>query len=149
MANVRGSAGAVTGTVLVDTNVFTARLRERSPLATRYAKHLFGQRIALAPQTVAEARYGALNANWGSTRQQRLARLVARARILPVDIDTIETVAHLRNQCRMIGHPLHQSDHNADLWIAATAIRWSIPLVAHDAVFNGCPGIHLLTELAS
>jgi len=53
MADVRGGAGAVTGTVLVDTNVFTARLRERSPLATQYAKHLFGQRIALAPQTVA------------------------------------------------------------------------------------------------
>jgi len=74
MADVRGGARAVTGTVLVDTNVFTARLRERSPLATRYAKHLFGQRIAVAPQTVAEARYGALNANWGPARQQRLAR---------------------------------------------------------------------------
>ncbi len=137
----------MTGTVLVDTNVFTSRLRERSPLATRYAKHLFGQRIALAPQTVAEARYGALKAKWGPARMEQLARLVARARILPIDIDTIETVADLRNQCRMIGHPLHQSNHNADLWIAATAIRWSIALVAHDAVFTGCPGIHLLTEL--
>jgi predicted nucleic acid-binding protein len=116
MGDVRGGAGAVTGTVLVDTNVFTARLRERSPLATLYAKHLFGQRIALAPQTVAEGRYGALNANWGPARQERLARLVARARILPVDIATIEAVAELRNQCRMIGHPLHQSNHNADLW---------------------------------
>jgi hypothetical protein len=51
MGQVRSGAGAVTGTVQVDTNVFTARLREHSPLATRYAKHLFGQRIALAPQT--------------------------------------------------------------------------------------------------
>ncbi len=147
MGDVRRGAGAVTGTVLVDTNVFTARLRERSPLATRYAKHLFGQRIALAPQTVAEARYGALKAMWGSARTEQLARLVGRARILPIDIDTIETVAELRNQCRMIGHPLHQSNHNADLWIAATAIRWSIALVAHDAVFTDCPRIHLLTEL--
>jgi hypothetical protein len=52
MADVRGGAGAVTGTVLVDTNVFTARLRERSPLATRYAKHLFGQRIALGEHLI-------------------------------------------------------------------------------------------------
>jgi len=147
MGGVRGGAGAVTGTVLVDTNVFTARLRERSPLATQYAKHLFGRRIALAPQTVAEARYGALKAEWGAARQERLARLVARARILPMDIATIEAVAALRNQCRMIGHPLHQSSHNADLWIAATAIRWSIVLVAHDSVFNGCPGIQLVTEI--
>jgi hypothetical protein len=58
-------------TVLVDTNGSTARLRERSPLATSYAKHLFGQRIALAPQTVAEARYGALSAGWGTARVER------------------------------------------------------------------------------
>lgn len=148
MGGVRGGVGAVTGTVLVDTNVFTARLRERSPLAVRYAKHIFGQRIALAPQVVAEARYGALKAGWGAARADRLARLLARARILPIDIDTIEAVAELRNQCRMIGHPLHQSNHNADLWIAGTAIRWSIPLVAHDAVFTGAPGLRLLTELA-
>jgi len=64
MGDVHGGAGAVTGTVLVDTNVFTARLRERSPLATLYAKHLFGKRIALAPQSVAEAQYGALKATW-------------------------------------------------------------------------------------
>jgi hypothetical protein len=137
----------VIATVLVDTNVFTARLRERSPLATSYAKHLFGQRIAVAPQTVAEARYGALSANWGTARMERLSRLIARARILPVDIDTIEAVARLRNECRQIGHGLHQRGHNADLWIAATAIRWHIPLVAHDAVFDGCPSLELRTEL--
>jgi predicted nucleic acid-binding protein len=136
-------------TVLVDTNVFTARLRERSPLATSYAKHLFGQRIALAPQSVAEARYGALSAGWGSARTERLSRLIARARILPVDIDTVEAVAQLRHQCRQIGHGLHQRSHNADLWIAATAIRWSIPLVAHDAIFNGCPALEFRTELQS
>jgi predicted nucleic acid-binding protein len=103
MADVRRGAGAVTRTVLVDTNVFTA---PSGALATRYAKQLFGQRIALAPQTVAEARYGALKATWGPTRTEQLARLVGRARILP--IDTIETVAELRNQRRMIGHPLRQ-----------------------------------------
>jgi hypothetical protein len=60
-------------------------LRERSLLATQCAKHLFGQRIALAPQTVAEARYGALNANWGQARQERLARSAPdRARQLMV-----------------------------------------------------------------
>ena len=57
-------------TVLVDTNVLTARMRERSPLATSYAKHLFGQRIAVAPQSVAEARYGALSAGWGRLAQR-------------------------------------------------------------------------------
>lgn len=48
-------------TVLVDTDVFTARMRG-SPLASLYNKHLLGERLAVAPQTVAEALYGALKA---------------------------------------------------------------------------------------
>lgn len=135
------------GSVLLDTNVFTARLRERSPLAGLYAKHLFGQRLLVTPQTLAEARYGALKANWGRVRLQRLAQLTARSRRLPVDPETIEAAAQLRNRCRQAGHALHQREHNADLWIAAAAIRWSVPLVAHDAVFIGCPGLDLRTEL--
>ncbi|MGH2904825.1 MAG: PIN domain-containing protein [Solirubrobacteraceae bacterium] len=138
----------MTSTVLLDTNVFTARLRDKSPLADAYAKHLFGQRLLVTPQTVAEARYGALKANWGTVRLRRLAQLTARTRLLPVDLETIEAVAELRNRCRAVGHGLHQRTHNADLWIAAAAIRWGVPLVAHDAVFIGCPGLLLRTELA-
>jgi predicted nucleic acid-binding protein len=137
----------VTGTVLVDTNVFTARLQKRPQLAAQYAKHVFGQRVAVSPQTVAEARYGALKSAWGPRRIRELAQLTGRVGILPVDNETIEAVAQLRNQCRLIGHALHQRLHTADLWIAAAAIRWGLPLVAHDSVFIGCPGIDLRTEL--
>ena len=136
------------GSVLLDTNVFTARLHEKSPLASLYAKHLFEQRLLVTPQTLAEARCGALKAGWGPSRLRRLAQLTARSRLLPVDPQTIEAAAQLRNECRLIGHALHQRLHNADLWIAAAAFRWSVPLVAHDAVFASCPGLDLRTELA-
>ena len=88
------------GTVLLDTNVFTAWLKPRSTLVPLYGRHVFGRRIAIAQQTVAEARYGALVAGWG-------------------------------------------------VWIAAAAIRWQLPLVAHDAVYVRCPGVELLTELSA
>jgi predicted nucleic acid-binding protein len=63
-----------------------------------------GQRIAFAPQTVAEARYGALSADWGTARMERLSRLIARARVLPVDIDTIEAVAQLTVAVSRVEH---------------------------------------------
>lgn len=81
-------------------------------------------------------------------RLSRLEQFTARTRRLPVDPETIEGAAQLRNQCRLIGHGLHQRGHNADLWIAAAAIRWGVPLVAHDGAFIGCPGLDLRTELA-
>jgi predicted nucleic acid-binding protein len=117
----------VSGTVLVDTNIFPAPLRDDRPLQAQYRKHTFGRRIAVAPQTVAEARYGALIGGWGARRLNELARLTAGVRVVPVDDETIEHAARLRNQCRVIGHGLHQRPHNADLWIAAAAIRWTIP----------------------
>ena len=132
----------------MDTNVFTASLRgTRSPLEALYAKHTAGRRIVVAPQTVAEARYGALVAGWGQRRLRELAHSMSEVAVVDVDGATIEIVARLRNDCRLIGHALHQRLHNADLWIAAAAIRWSLPLVAHDAVFIGCPGLDLRTEL--
>jgi predicted nucleic acid-binding protein len=136
--------------VVVDTNVFTASLRgTRSPLEALYAKHTAGRRIVVAPQTVAEARYGALVAGWGPRRVRELAHSISEVAVLEVDGATTETAAQLRNECRLIGHALHQRLHNADLWIAAAAIRWGLPLVAHDAVFVGCPGLDLRTELSA
>ena len=134
--------------MVVDTNVFTASLRgSQSPLAALYAKHTTGRRIVVTPQTVAEAEYGALAAGWGTRRMTELARRINEVAIVDVDPETTQIVAQLRNQCRLAGHALHQRFHNADLWIAAAAVRWGLPLVAHDAVFIGCPLLDLRTEV--
>jgi tRNA(fMet)-specific endonuclease VapC len=138
----------VTGSIVVDTNVFTARLRRDSALAAQYVKHLAGELITVTPRTVAEARYGALKSGWGPRRITELAAMTADVTVLPVDAETVERVATLRNECRVIGHALQARHHNADLWIAAAAVRWSLPLVAHDAVLISCPGLDLRTELA-
>lgn len=120
-------------TVLLDTNVFTSWLKPRSPLVQLYGRHVYGHRLAIAQQTVAEARYGAIVAGWGDKRVERMERLIRRSRPLPVDDETVWSCARLRAECRRVGHPLHQKEHAGDLWIAATAIRWQLPLVAHDA----------------
>jgi predicted nucleic acid-binding protein len=137
----------MTSTVLLDTNVFSAWLRPHSTLIPRYAKHVFGNRVAIAFQTVAEVRYGAITAGWGEKRIEAVERLIKRTVVLPPDDKTAWAVARLRAECRAGGHPLHQKAHAGDLWIAATAIRWQVPLVAHDAVFLDCPGLELRTEI--
>lgn len=137
------------GAVLLDTNVLSSRLAPRSPLPALYNRHVVGRRVAVAAQTVAEIRYGALAASWGERRLAQVERLVHRCLVLPPDDETVWSFARVRADARRLGHPLHQKDHVADLWIAATAIRWNLPLVAHDAVFVGCPGLNLITELES
>lgn len=43
------------------------------------------------------------------------------------------------------GHALAGKPHDGDRWIAATAIRLGAPLVSHDRVFVGAPGLELLS----
>ena len=88
-----------------------------------------------------------LRAGWGSPRLEHLERLIHRAGVLPLDDETVWAFVRLRVDCLRVGHPLHQKEHMGDLWIAAAALRWDLPLVAHDGVFLGCPGLTLRTEL--
>jgi predicted nucleic acid-binding protein len=101
----------------------------------------------VACQTVVEARFGAMRAGWGKTRVQALEDLLHKVTVVPVDARTATITARLRLDCLKAGHPLHQPQHSADLWIAATAVQHNLPLVAHDGIFINCPGLELITEL--
>lgn len=59
--------------------------------------------------------------------------------------DLIRTYVELRVACHRAGHALAQREHDADRWIAATAIRLGLPLVSNDGVFENAPGLVLET----
>jgi predicted nucleic acid-binding protein len=134
-------------TVLLDINVFTAGSGPAPAFCPCTASMSSASASRIAQQTVAEIRYGAVAAGWGERRIQAVERLLHRSRVLPVDDETTWADVRLRLQCRALGHPLHQKQHVGDLWIAATAVGWHLPLVAHDVVFLDCPDLELLTEL--
>jgi predicted nucleic acid-binding protein len=53
--------------------------------------------------------------------------------------------ARLRADCEAASHALGQHEHDADRWIAATAIRLGIPLVSNDRIFRGAPDLRFET----
>lgn len=132
--------------VVVDTGVFSAGLTRRSGnLVAVYAEHLQGRVLVIAPQTVAEVRFGALAAGWGASRIAELERRIEFARVAMIDDAMIWTHARLRAECRAVGHALAQPPHAADLWVAATAVHLGLPLVSHDKVFTDTPGLDLVS----
>lgn len=138
---------AVPGVVVVDTGVYGAGLVPSSgSLRTRYATHLLGRRVILSYQTVADLRFGALVRNWGEATIRAMEDRLRAATVAPVDDPTAFAYADLKAECRKLGHPLHQKIHDGDRWIAATAIRYSVPLVSDDGVFKDAPGLQLITE---
>jgi predicted nucleic acid-binding protein len=132
--------------VVVDTMVISWLFDDRpNRLADRYRGLIGQRRVLLAFQTVMELRYGALRAGWGELRRRRLERRVAELTVIQPDDSTITTCAVLRMRCNQIGHALGDKLHDGDRWIAAAAMRIDVPLVSHDGLFDGAPGLELIT----
>jgi predicted nucleic acid-binding protein len=133
---------------VVDTNVFGAELTRRgAPVAGAYRGHVEGRGLFISFVTLAELRYGARRAGWGAQRLQRLDARLRSAEVVWSSEGLVDAYVSLREDCTLSGHPLGQKHHEADRWVAATALWLDIPLVAHDAVFRDAPGITVVTEL--
>jgi predicted nucleic acid-binding protein len=136
------------GPVVIDTGVFGARLTRRTrPLAATYRPLREGRPAIISFVTVAELRFGAKLAGWGVARLQRLEHELGQADTVWPGPSLADTYATLRTWCVKAGHGLGQKNHEADRWVAATAIWLSVPLIAHDAIFANVQGLDLLTKL--
>lgn len=81
------------GPVVVDTDVFSARLIANSLLGRRYEPLLAGRGELISFQTAAELRYGALLKGWGPTRLAALERAIDGVEVVHSDDELIATYA--------------------------------------------------------
>ena len=152
MAEQPGQEGAAATFAVVDTVIVSAILvgtqrRREAELLERYDVHLRGRSLVLSFATVSELRFGALNADWGSARKKRMEDwFIEVATVVMPDNDLVNVCASLRNKCRRQGHALSDKIHDSDRWIASTAIRYGIPLISDDAIFEDAPELVLLRE---
>ena len=130
--------------IVVDTGVFSAALSERR--RARFEGHvalMAGHQVFLAAVTVSELRYGALVAEWGQSRRDRLEEAIQSTTVVPVTDTLLTRIAELRYACRRSGHPLHESSHANDPWIVATATHLGARLLTADSIFDATPGLVL------
>lgn len=131
--------------VVTDTDALSWTLDPRPIRRAQSARALVAGRTRVVSfVTVTELRYGALRAGWGELRLRRLARSLS-------DLDVIQTERHLIDRCAQLrawaagaGHPLGQKIHEADRWVAATALALDLELVAGDRIFEDVPGLAVL-----
>ncbi len=128
--------------ILLDTNIVSYQFKRDSRVAL-YEPHLLNQELAIAIMTVAELFQWAATRNWGQARVQQLEELLERYTILPVDLATCRVWAEVRAARRALGEPISPQD----AWIAATALRYRLPLVTHNADdYQHLPNLTIITE---
>jgi predicted nucleic acid-binding protein len=136
------------GPVVIDTGVFGAPLTRRTwPLGESYRPLVEGRAALVSFVTAAELRFGARLGGWGTQRLRLLDRELERAETIWPGLELLDAYVALRCWCVRAGHALGQKHHEADRWVAATAMWLAVPLVAHDAIFAGVEGLNLLTKL--
>ncbi len=133
------------GPAVVDTDVFSSELVPGSVLAERYRPLTLARPTFISFQTAAEIRFGALLRGWGEARRLRMEAWLAVAEMVESGPELIAVYAQLKVDCHRAGHPLGQKIHDGDRWIAATAIRLDLPLVANDGIFADVPRLRLET----
>lgn len=134
--------------VVVDTGVFGARLTPAGhDLAFAYRAVLESRPAVISYVTVAELRFGAALASWGTRRLQRLDEELARVETVWPGPNLTRAYVALRTWCVRTGHGLGHKEHEADRWIAATALWLGVPLVSHDAIFHAVDRLELITRL--
>ncbi len=115
-------------------------------VAATYLSLIGSRPVVVSFVTVTELRFGALKAGWGELRRRGLERDLNRFVIVQPDDGLMRVCAELRSTCELAGLGLGQKIHEADRWIAATAIRLGIALVSDDVVFRDVAGLTVLTQ---
>jgi len=117
--------------------------------AAAYRRVIADDPILVSFVTITELRYGALRAGWGELRRRGLERDLAQLVVVQPDDQLMRTCAELRDSCERAGHGLGHKIHEADRWIAATAIRLGVDLISDDTVFRNLPNLAIRTIAAT
>ena len=128
------------GPVVIDTGVFGADLVPGSPLKPRYEPLITGRPAFIAFQTVAELRYGALDAVGATTACAGSPRAWPGRR-WSGPVPTWSRGARFRLACEVAGHPLGQPTTTPTDGSLRPPFALAWPLVSHNAEFRNAPGL--------
>lgn len=130
--------------VVIDTNIVSYMMRGQAE-ALAYAKHIEGNLVAISFISVGELFYGAEKARWGEQRRLKLETTLRNFIVIPYDYEIAKTYARVLAECDRKGRPMSFGD----AWIAACAVRHSVPLITHNAKdFQSVSGLKVITEAA-
>jgi tRNA(fMet)-specific endonuclease VapC len=125
------------GSVLLDTNVVVAHLRTDPDLTARLRAT---PALYLPWVVLGELHYGALRAQRREAQLALIRDFLQTTTLLMPDQSTSETYGQVKAELAETGRLIPDND----IWIAAMARQFDLPLVTRDAHFAAVPGLTTL-----
>ncbi len=114
--------------LVVDTDVISYIFKWH-PLAAHYVDLLTDKEPVISFTTLAEMRFGGLEAKWGFPKRNLLERYLSEFAVSYPDDRLCSLWAEVTHESNRKGHPVSAPD----AWIAATARYLDTPLVTHNS----------------
>lgn len=128
--------------VVVDTNVVSYLFRSDTR-ASLYRPHLTGNILYVSFMSVTELDYWMVKRNWSASRRQQLEEHIRKFVVVGYTRDLGRKWGEVTVEREYAGKPISA----ADAWIAATALLYEIPLVAHNRKdFDAVRGLAVISE---
>jgi tRNA(fMet)-specific endonuclease VapC len=124
--------------VLLDTSVVVRHFRDGNLLASRLAAF---EELYLPQAALAELYAGAFRSARPEENLQQIRLFLEAVDVLIPDEFTPEIYGRISAQLARAGTPIPQND----IWIAAIALQFDLPLAARDAHFKHVTGLRLLS----
>jgi tRNA(fMet)-specific endonuclease VapC len=133
------------GSRVVDTDVVSF-LFKSEPVSQLYRKHLADNILIISFMTLAEIRLGMLLAGWGARRIALMEAYLEQFILYSCDSELCDAWAQVTHSERARGRVISPQD----AWIAATAVRYGIPLITHNRKhFEGVASLTIISEAAN
>jgi len=89
--------------------------------------------------TIGELYFGAYNSQQTAQNVTNIRNFIILNTLLGCDETTADYYGQIKRQLRVKGRPIPEND----IWIAATALQYNLPLVSRDAHFQEVNGLLL------
>jgi len=131
-----------TGKRILDTNILSYFLKSHE-IGRLYLRHVKDKILYLSFITVGELFLWAEDSGWGAKRRAALEERLRNYIVVPYDHEIARTYARIAAERKRRGRPISLND----AWIAACAVRHSVPLVTHNAKdFDEISDLQIITE---
>lgn len=126
----------MSGKYLLDTNIVIALLRSDHEVLRRIED---ADEYFVSVTVLGEMLYGALHSASSSKNLDRLDDFISGAVFLSCDLGTARHYGQIKTSLRRKGKPIPDND----IWIAASAMQYSLTLATRDLHFDDVDGLQL------